>query len=205
MHHIDQMIFSLKEREKKKNEEGRMVVEARRDAAYQRLGEAAKKWDIGDILLQRRLEEAFSVRISHAEALACLADEVGDFESTIMWWKITSLDKESEIGNRKTEESIKLWEGYTLVNRAFRLQFVECGREFDFNSRYICDGGGYVASCYVHGGAISVGLSVGDGATPKCAAYNSALAYYRSYSDSDKLPHGLEQALTDFKMAGTDN
>lgn len=146
---IEEIISDVKSSQISEKQQREKILEIRRSDVLGRIGAAAvANLELGnnenvESLLESRLHEAMSARISHAEAMADLAER-GDFSSDLMWWDIK--DKEQTI-----------WKGYVVRERIGRLKIHFRNTYLEISTRRAA-GGSYVAEVYTSE-AITVGLS----------------------------------------------
>lgn len=157
-------------------------LDARRIAAMTKIGEAALRYHVSDSVLEKRVTDASTVRISQTEAYAILSAQ-GDFTSQLMWWDI-----------RAGERSQTLWKGYVLFKRVFFKRLAVGFHVLEVTARsMVAEGGGYVAECCCdNGNVLSVGFS-------KAGANDAALASLKTFDQalSNESTEGIRLAFMD--------
>jgi hypothetical protein len=178
---LDKMRDKVSEKEQRKRE-GRIQAEERRQNVLHRITNAAKAHGV-DLLnldirefLADRLRLAQDSRISHAEAIASLAEIDGDFISNVYWWDIQ-------------HNGVSIWKNYVVAHRVLRADFkatIDGGDGLaaspehvdilEINIRRDC-AGGFVAEVSGDAGK-TVGVVAGEDASPIGAAVAAYLSYF---------------------------
>lgn len=119
---IDDMIADVAPKEKDQHWRREQELKKRRAVALRRIGNAAEEIfdDLGnnveaEAILRERLRVAQDARISHAEAIADLAER-GDVTSKVMWWDILSAETSVAPGEVPPPR-LSLWKGYVKSKR----------------------------------------------------------------------------------------
>jgi hypothetical protein len=185
-------------------------LQMRRTNALQLVGDAvgAHGLDMSDPLVEEmvrlRLEEVQNQRISHAEAIAKITMDSGDFEVDTMWCDVMS----------RGEMPVSLWKGYVARKKLAEIKFkatpfgldakifsdVPHVDHLDVNIRYACEGG-FVAALYGKDG-VAVGISDGENACPGEAAEKAYVAYFKGVKEVDvsEVPRRFVQLLEDIRQ-----
>ena len=169
MRQIDSMIDDLRRKqqsESKQQKKKKERLESRKVQALKRIGAAGVE-HLGfgnnvkaEKIVQARLEEASKSRVSHAEAMADIAER-GDFASELQWIDVRP----------SNDNSVSLWKGYCVKRVEARYRFRVDGIRAEIIVREIA-AGGYVASL-----ACRRDIASGVGETPEKAAERAYVAY----------------------------
>jgi uncharacterized protein YbjQ (UPF0145 family) len=203
---IDNMIARVRDRSASEKRKRQEELDRRRTEALRRIGQAAIEHELGlaqsveaDKVLKVRLEAANGARISEAEAMADVAESMGDFSSRLYWWEISG------------GSGPPMWKGYTIYSSRQRLRLTASrdGREafaeggggevyIEITSRR-SSGGGFVSELYTDGpegpGVYSVGVSEGPGASREKAVVGAYVAFYNTYMDTHMMEEEAPENL----------
>lgn len=172
MNNIDEMIATVRDEQVSERQKRERELEERRVGALKRIGEAAAKFlDMSvpenEDILRRRLKEAHSVRISHAEAMASLAEQ-GDLTGELQWWDIR---EDGEVSG------VSLWKGYVVKVRVVRRRADVQGDYLEVNVRRDVEGG-YICELMGNMGTV-VGQSADANPSAQRAINRALYAYWK--------------------------
>jgi hypothetical protein len=174
-------------------------IEYRRQSALERISGAVQKRSLDlenpDMkrMLEDRILEAATGRISLAEAIADCAENLGDFNSPLIWWEL------------KSKSNVTIWKGYVTARKSCRRIVHYTNRSgiaglpddageqicLSFLVRRDCFGK-QICSCVAQG---VNGIAVGIGETIRGAVVRSYVVFFNSLGRADVTDASVPESL----------